>query len=366
MKEDRVATERAWPNISIPPGEVLAETLEARGMSQAELARRMDRPAQAINEIVQGGKEITPETALQLERVLGAPAHVWTRLESDYRFVKAKLEDQERLKREVRLVAAFPYAQMSKLDWVACTRNPLERVERLLSFFGVASLRQLEPLAAAFRRSTRVAASPMALAVWLRQGERRARAVETRPFDAGALAQVLGEVRALTTQEPEVFQPRLVRLLADCGVAFVVVPHLPRTGAHGATRWIGDRAVMQVSIRYKWADVFWFTVFHEFAHILKHGRREVFVEYDHRPRDGAEREADTFASDTLIPPNDYSAFCRRVPAAQTSGAAVTGFARTLGIAPGIVVGRLQYDGILPHTRLNALRHRFEWVRKTPC
>src|SRR5712691_6657850 len=105
-----MATEtRVWPDIAIPPGELLAETIESLGMSQAELARRAGRPAQAINEIVKGVKEITPETALQFERVLGVPAHIWTRLEADYRFAVARLEDQERLKREVALATRYPY-----------------------------------------------------------------------------------------------------------------------------------------------------------------------------------------------------------------------------------------------------------------
>jgi HTH-type transcriptional regulator / antitoxin HigA len=104
-----MATEvRVWPDIAIPPGELLAETLETLGMTQAELSRRTGRPAEAINEIVRGTKEITPETALQLERVLGVPAHIWTRLEADYRDTKARPEDQARLKRERGRAARYP------------------------------------------------------------------------------------------------------------------------------------------------------------------------------------------------------------------------------------------------------------------
>jgi addiction module HigA family antidote len=86
-----MATERVWPDLAIPPGEFLAETLEDARISQAALAKQMDRPAQAINEIVRGKKEITPETALQLEAALGIPAHIWTRLEADYQLTKARL-----------------------------------------------------------------------------------------------------------------------------------------------------------------------------------------------------------------------------------------------------------------------------------
>src|SRR5262245_15008521 len=104
---------RAWPDIAIPPGQLLAETLEMLSLSQAELARRADRPAQVINEIVRGTKELTPETALQFERVLGVPAHIWTRLEADYRHNKARLEDQARLKGELPLLSRYPYTALA-------------------------------------------------------------------------------------------------------------------------------------------------------------------------------------------------------------------------------------------------------------
>jgi HTH-type transcriptional regulator/antitoxin HigA len=80
-----MATEkRVYSDLPIPPGEYLAEVLEAKGMSQAELARRIDRPTQAINEIIKGEKAITPATALQLEKALDVPAHIWVGLESRY------------------------------------------------------------------------------------------------------------------------------------------------------------------------------------------------------------------------------------------------------------------------------------------
>ena len=85
---------RVWPDIAIPPGETLAETLAAVGMTQAELAKRMGRPPQAISEIIRGTKAITPRTAIQLELVLGMPAHVWVRLEADYRYNKVRIEQQ--------------------------------------------------------------------------------------------------------------------------------------------------------------------------------------------------------------------------------------------------------------------------------
>ncbi|MBI2860271.1 MAG: HigA family addiction module antidote protein [Chloroflexi bacterium] len=80
----------AYPDIAIPPGEYLLEEIEARGISQKELARRMGRPLNAINEIVNGKKAITAETALQLEEVMPEiPARFWLNLETDYQLTRA-------------------------------------------------------------------------------------------------------------------------------------------------------------------------------------------------------------------------------------------------------------------------------------
>jgi addiction module HigA family antidote len=349
---------RAWPNIAIPPGEFLAETLESLGLSQAELARRADRPPQAINEIVRGTKEITPDTAMQLERVLGVPAHVWTRLEADYRYIKARLEDEERLKHEVALAGRYPYGAMAAHGWVRRTRDPLDRVRELLGFFGVASLRQIRCAEeAAFRRSARVEASPEALAAWLRQGEREGQRIATAAFSTDRLRETLRELRVLTMERPETFQPRLTALLAGTGVAVVVIPELPRTGAHGATRWLRpDKALMQLSLRYRWADIFWFSLFHELGHLLLHRRGDVFIEVGDGNRE--EREANEFAMDELIPPRAYAEFLGRED--HQSPSAVRAFAQQQRVAASIVVGRLQYDRHVPYSHLNDLRARFVW------
>jgi hypothetical protein len=238
----------------------------------------------------------------------------------------------------------------------------VDRVHELLQFFSVASLEQVPAIeAAAFRKSATLQARPEALAAWLRQGEREAQHGPVGRFSAPRLRAALPGLRALTRHPPEEFEPRLRQRLGETGVILALVPHLPGTGAHGATRWIGsDRALVQMSIRYRWDDIFWFSLFHELGHILLHGRGAVFIEReDGENEDQPERDADQFASDHLIPPAAYDAFRRR-PGYRTRDAVVE-FSREQGIAPSIVVGRLQHDGRLPHSHLNDLRTRFAWA-----
>ena len=87
----------AYPDVAIPPGEYLEEEIEARGISQKELAKRMGRPLNTINEIINGKKAITAETALQLERVMPEiPARFWLNLETDFQLTKALLKSRNK------------------------------------------------------------------------------------------------------------------------------------------------------------------------------------------------------------------------------------------------------------------------------
>jgi HTH-type transcriptional regulator/antitoxin HigA len=327
----------------------------------------MGRPVQAINEIVKGKKEITPETALQLERVLGVPAHIWLGLESTYRQALARRADRRTLADEAESAGSFPYWAMARLRWVPKVRDPRERAANLLRFFGVTSLEKVPTVAlsAAYRLASvhRVGGSEPfvgALAAWLRRGEIESLSVETRAFDQDHLRATLPTLRRLTTDFQGDWVGRLRRQLSDCGVAVVFIPHLPGTRAHGAARWLSPKkAVVQISIRGRWADVFWFSLFHELGHVLLHGRRDLFIEWDDGARDGREAEADAFARETLIPSNFVEAFVQRNR--RPSGPSIVRFAESVGVHPGIVVGRLHHEGIVPHSHFNRLRHRLAWA-----
>jgi addiction module HigA family antidote len=349
--------EESWPDVAIPPGELLAETLEALNLTQADLAARMGRPVQAINEIIKGKKEITPESALAIERVLGTPAYIWVNLERGYRLNLARLADLARTEKEAQYLKGFPYKELAGLGWVKETPNRRERVEEMMRFFGVASLEMI-PLvqAAAYRRSTGRRTSPGALAAWLRRGEIEAQSLETASFIPSGLRSLLPEIRHMTCDRSSAMEERLCGLCAKVGVAVVIVPHLSGTYVQGAARWLTpNRALVQLSRRYKYADIFWFTFFHEIGHLLRHGKRETFVDIEKMTKTEEEQEADRFAANTLISSRQFETFKTR---GLYSEAAIRAFARQVGVAAGIVVGRLQHEGLLPATHLNRLRVKF--------
>ncbi len=345
-----------------PPGVTLRELLEQRGISQAELAGRMGRPKKTINEIIRGKAAITPETALQLELVLRVEAEFWNRREQGYREYLARVQERARLQAHAQWLKQFPVSSMAHHGWIRkCTDRP-SQVRELLQFFEVGSPEQWSRLQArqkvAFRCAKAFRADPPEIAAWLQQGLRTAEALPCKPFEEEAFHRCLCQVRGLTCATPESFVPGLRRLCAEAGVAVALVPELPRSRVSGATRWITPtKALIQLSLRYKTNDHLWFTFFHEAGHILLHGKRAIFLESG-TSTDEMERQADAFAADTLIPGADFRRFTER---RDFSGGSVRNFAKKVGVAPGIVVGRLQHEGLLPHGQLNGLKQRLAWA-----
>lgn len=362
-------TNQYTPDIASAPGETLAEMLEDRGMSQAELADRMGRPKKTINEIIAAKAELTPETALQLERVLGVPASFWGNLERNYREYLARAAEMNVLREHADWPRNFPMRQMEAFGWIMCPADKTARVRTFLDYFGVSSIAQWETryaeALAAFRLPKKFEPDIYALTAWLRAGEREALSIECEPFSPGEFRGMLQEARSLTLEsDPDVFVPRLRTLGSQCGVAIIFVPELKGSRACGATRWLGPtKALIQLSLRYKSNDQLWFTFFHECGHIELHGKREAFVEVA-RGSSGSkarEEEANKFAADLLIP---RSAMRRFLDAGDLSERGVVAFAKSVGIASGIVVGRLQHDGELEFSELNQLKIWYRWSRSS--
>lgn len=344
------------------PGETLQEALEERGMKQVELAQRIGMSRKHIKQIMDGEAPITPETALKLERALGIPARFWNNREQQYRdFLARKAEEQELGKWRPWLAKFEHMHEMVKRGWLPDADTAIGKIQALLDFFGVASpeawCERWEAIEVRYRRSRTYDSDLYALAAWLRQGEVRAQDIVCAPYDEARFRATLGTLRALTMERPEVFEPKLVKLCAECGVAVVFVPELPKT-ASGATRWLSaSKALIQLSLKYRTDDQLWFTFFHEAAHILLHPKKDIFIETE-EGNSKDEDEANRLAVRTLMSEKEFAAF---IASHETfSKKAIVEFAERQGIAPGIVVGQLQHAGHLPFSYCNDLKRRFKW------
>jgi len=355
------------PDTVSPPGDTLLDLLEERGMTQAELAERTGRPHKTINEIITGKAMIMPETAIQLERVLGAPAEFWNQREAHYRAFLARQKELDNLSKSKDWLKQFPLKEMIKRNWVQdCKSHVADQMIAVLNFFGVATPEQWEngwtKRRLAFRKAMNLKSDIGAISVWLRQGEIEGEKIQCAPFDKKMLAISFHEIRMLTRENnPKIFIPKLKDILAKSGVATVFVKPFKNVPVYGASCWLNSsKALIQLSLRGKTTDKLWFTIFHELGHILKHSKKELFIDIDNKltRKSPEETEADEFASETLIPSEKLEGWIKKCPSFNAKQ--LIDFANEIGISPGIVVGRLQHMQHLQHSKLNNLKTKCDW------
>ena len=354
------------PDYAVPPGWVLEERLDAQGISHAEFARRCGRSAKLISEIISGKAPVEPETALQFEKVLGVDAGIWLGIEADYRLHQARQAEAQEAEKAASWAKRFPIKELVERSLMGTPVSDSDAVSNLLAFFGVASieawLTKCQRIRVAYRHSPSFESNHSALTTWLRLGELEAERQECPHYNAAQFRRALGEIRGLT-QTPFTRAIQMAQQLCNnAGVALARIKPFPKTALSGAAWWLTPRkAVIELSARHKTDDQLWFSLFHEAAHILLHSKKAIFIDWakpDEKMAD-RENEANQWAAGFLISRTDWNRFAATSP---RSVMPVRRFAAEQGIAPGIVVGRLQHEGRLPwQTQLNKLKIRLEWT-----
>ena len=190
--------------------------------------------------------------------------------------------------------------------------------------------------------------------------------MDVEPYDESKLSSSIAEIRSMTNDNPKDFYPRLKELLSKCGVALVLLPNLKNCGVNGAVKWLNkEKVVLALNDRRKYADTFWFALFHELGHVLQKRIKVTLVSDKYKEEletndliQKLEKEADLFSRNTLIPENEYLEFVKENKGKFTANS-INEFAKKIDILPGIVVGRLQQDHYLNYqTTLNNLKIKY--------
>ena len=350
------------PDYAVPPGWVLEERLDAQGMSHAEFARRCGRSPKLISEIISGKAPLEPETALQFEKVLGVDAGIWLGIESKYKLRRARQNEAEAAARTNQWARAFPLAELVRRGIFERPESDADAVTKLLAFFRVGSIDAWTACYGlanvAYRHSPAFRSDESALATWLRLGEIEAEVQNCAEYSESRFRKAAQQIRGLTREDLGEALQRAAELCNQAGVALALVPPLPKTALSGAAWWLSPKkAVIQLSARHKSDDHLWFSFFHEAAHILLHSKKNVFVDEVAGNGTDIEEEANRWAARTLVPPREWGRFVATSPRRKL---AVQVFADQQGIAPGIVVGMLQHEGVIPWSHLNGLKVKLEW------
>lgn len=356
------------PDWVSPPGDTIANLLEERDWTQAQLADRLGYTKKHVSHLINGKAPITEETAIKLERVLGSTTGFWLNREAQYRAQLAEIDQEVRLQAWVSWLDKLPVHDLMNQGVITKRRLVAKHkpavVQDLLQFFGVASPEEWQRcyvgMEASFRRTRTEQSNVGAISAWLRQGEIEAEGLNCPKYSKPKFQANVQAIRQLTVLSPKEFIPRVQQLCWDAGVVLFLVPAIPRAHTSGVARWLNPhKALIQLSLYGKTNDRFWFTFFHEAAHILLHSKKDIFLdEFDggEKLESEQEKEADRWASKFLIP-SQYEAELPSLKSKQ----AVSEFAEKLGIHPAIVVGRLQHDEVIPMNFMNGFKVRCDGV-----
>lgn len=299
------------PDWVSPPGNTISDVLEERGWQQREFAERLGYTQKHVSQLITGKVPITVDAAKRLERVLGSGMEFWLALEMNYQTQQNRLEQQALLASWGSWLTELPVRELMTLgvlsDRSLSAANRAANVEECLRFFGVASPDEWRAhyggVRLAFRRTGHADADLGALTSWLRLGEREAERQHCAKYDGGLFISALERIRRLTSRTPTEVSAHIKKYLLQSGVCFVLAPALRNVRVHGVARWLGSvRPLIQMSPNHADPEAFWFTFFHEAAHILLHGtdrtdRTTVYLDDIHgsRPTSRQELEADEWA-----------------------------------------------------------------------
>ena len=338
--------------IAIPPGATIKEQLEDRELSQKEFAARMGMSEKHISNLIRGNVKLTPEVAMRLEMVLGIPARFWNNLEAIYREDIEKIKEENQMDNDFEILKKIPYNEMVKNGWIEKVDEKSEKVIELRKYFEVANLAilsnpQLNKIAC--RRTAITQKSDYCLLAMAQKAKIEARDRSIEAINIKQLENSIEEIRNLTLKKTTEASEILTDVLSKCGIALVILPNLMGSFLQGATFYEERKIIIGMTARGKDADIFWFSLFHELGHIIKG-----HINNTNGTTEEDEKEADDFAKDILIPKDDYDLF---IKSGNFSKNAIEGFSHKIGIAGGIVVGRLQNDGYIKYSWHNDLKEK---------
>ncbi|MBT9147448.1 MAG: Antitoxin HigA [Syntrophomonadaceae bacterium] len=353
----------------IHPGETLKELLEDRGMTQRELAMRTDVKEPHISGIVNCQKPISVSFAKKLEYALGVDASFWINLQANYEKELADFEEINQISNEElailkRLKSITEYAQDIRL------LNPEAQGSMLViewrKRLSVSSLARIPEIsqAGAYRLAVADNVDPSVLFAWLRICDLITKnQMVNQELNIDKLKSKLHLIRKLTFEDVNTIHSGLKDYFAECGIKFAIVRHFTGAPVQGVIKKNNDGSLnLIMTLRRKFADVFWFTLFHEIGHILNGDIGDRLIDYEDTKNEIEDR-ADEFAANTLIDQEMYNQF---VETGDYSPSRIHQFCSEQNILAYILIGRLQRDKHLEyhHYVHEKIKYELDGIEKT--
>jgi len=341
--------ENKRPAVVFHPGEYLVDELNERGWSQIEFAEIISRPVRTVNEIINGKRGVSPDSAREIGAALGTSAELWMNLDTAYNLWKSN-RDITPIKQRAKIYSNFPFRDMVRRSWIQQSEDAQIEESQILRFFEISSLDEYPQLAtdAAFKRSdSREDVHTQKQIAWIYRVKHIANSMIVPKFSKSKLVKAV-EIFKTFREAPEEIR-HIPGLLESCGVRFIIVESLPSSKIDGVCMWLDDVSpVIGLTLRYDRIDNFWFVLRHEIEHVLNRDGSDsiiidsnIFENIEETNLSLREQEANKIASEFCVPQSKLEDFLAR-KGKYVSNADISNFSESLQIHPGLVVGQIQW------------------------
>lgn len=344
--------------IAFHPGYYIKEIIDESGLTQEDFAKRLDTTPKNLSLLVRGEQSLSIDIAMKLSRMLGTSVNYWLNLQNSYDALIAQFKSDEELAEERKVFEYFDYKYFrDNYGLPDLPRKKDEQIKRIREFLNVATLSVFtkRDMAVSFRSSTEelTEGSIVKANVMVQIATNKTLKIDAPKFNKKKFESVVKYALTLTRNHDE-FYPLIRKAFLEAGVIFVILPNISGSKTNGATKKVGDNIMLMVNDRRLNADSFWFTLFHEIGHIMN---GDYGISFD-KEMGEQEEAADKYAEDSLIPLEKYQEFLERK---RFDLQAIKIFANQIERDPGIVLGRLQNDGIIGFDdwTMKSLRHKYK-------
>lgn len=355
------------PDLLIHPGETIYDLLEDRGITQKELAQRAGVSEAFLSDVINGKKDISKGLAMGLEYATGVPVSFWLNLQANYDAELLNIQEKDTVEEEektvlesIREIVGF----LEKTSAVNKDSEPEEKIIQLRKYFQISSLKGLRTLApaGAFRISEHVSINPDVLGAWLclckvQRSERQLAA----EFERERVNELISKIKLIMLDDKSDIEKSLTELLAQYGIDFSIVHNFHGAPVQGyISRNPAGIYRMVMTLRGSFADIFWFSLFHELGHIVNGdvAKTGSYVDLQNPDDKRKEKAADEFARHALLEQKSYDHFVEK---GEYSYNSIKEYAQTQNVPTYIVIGRLQKDEIIPREKYSKYKPRYKWA-----
>ena len=321
------------------PGRIIRKSLEALEMSSKEFSYRTGISERTLSDLINEKGSITFDVAEKLSEFFDTDIRYWTNLQTQYTYYLFQKNYSKEIQDDFNCIKpSLSYLKrILTIEDNDDNETIVKKVRSTIKVNKLTLLNQSNSFVSLKEVHTNLPVHNFERNLWISLSLTLARQQKVDDFNKEKLLLYFESIRSMTIQNPEIFMPELRQILSECGISLVLMPYLPKSNIYGATKWLTQKTVMlSISNRGNKADSFWFTLFHELAHVLLEHKRYILCSCS----DAEDKDADCFAKNMLIPKESWNTFiCDN----NFSEKSIRAFANSIGILPEIVHGRLEKE-----------------------